>query len=744
VDDLREMIDAVDWGSYSHAYGPAVEMSDWLRAWLDGVPEEATEGEGITVSVFHQGDVHSAAEPLMPIVLAVLASDRTDLHVDAMYWAATALGAGCSWTADGFDPVLSMCPPAHHAASLGLPAFLRILESSESEALTHAARGVLPWLPSRAIEIATWIESRLPTFEQPDDLALILATVDWHHRSRAHADYFRRLMTSGKASSTRVAGAVALARIRAADGPAHEILNAALAGQLDGVGCQGLWCEEDRPTDPVTDALLLTIFPSGSPDFAGGLNDAEVSGLQKLIDAFPPPDAQLGANESAFNRALARAQAQIGFPGNVFHHFSLPTERRQVNDVLARRRVVGGVSKSAPDGAGRFHAPHLAMRRWNVTGTWVGPDAVAVRGLEPGTITLLSLSNGTERRTLLPAPILESARPPDAWNWPDMPQWLRAFGSPNGRWLAADGAGVVGIWNTSEADSCRYLAGFAPTRVILGWSPDSERLAAIGRNELRIYQTEQWTYRRIAIATRLGGLDWSPKLLGAAGFGFGPILAWDSDVTGEPTVAIERGGNMGAVATAPNVAAVAAPIASQDGGITIAQRSSRGGWNRHAVDTPGGVIALAWSTSGSYLAAVVSGLHGPQVALWETVDDIPTGDPALIQLGSGIPNDRALSWHPRQELLAVDAGHTVDIFSPHAAAPVARLRPFADGFVWETPRSALGTGPDWVSMRSAAHIVWQAHLDGRPTLLRDRADSDGYWDPVVRPDLVFRPFSAEA
>jgi hypothetical protein len=81
-DKVWDGLDAIDWGSMHHAYGPASDVPDLLRGLLS---EDADEREAaiddLNIGVHHQGDIYDCTIACIPFLLAALADPEVlDRH----------------------------------------------------------------------------------------------------------------------------------------------------------------------------------------------------------------------------------------------------------------------------------------------------------------------------------------------------------------------------------------------------------------------------------------------------------------------------------------------------------------------------------------------------------------------------------------------------------------------------------------------------------------------------------------
>ncbi|MFI7011288.1 HEAT repeat domain-containing protein [Streptomyces sp. NPDC050145] len=71
-------LDGVDWASMSHAYGPAVEVPDWLRAMVSPDPEVREKAfSDFSGAAHHQGDVYDCTTRSLPFLLEMAEDPAT-------------------------------------------------------------------------------------------------------------------------------------------------------------------------------------------------------------------------------------------------------------------------------------------------------------------------------------------------------------------------------------------------------------------------------------------------------------------------------------------------------------------------------------------------------------------------------------------------------------------------------------------------------------------------------------------
>ena len=71
---MLENLDAIDWGSYEHAYGGADDLPELLRAIARG----EDDGGDLFANIYHQGTVYSATSVAVPFLAEIIAANQHD------------------------------------------------------------------------------------------------------------------------------------------------------------------------------------------------------------------------------------------------------------------------------------------------------------------------------------------------------------------------------------------------------------------------------------------------------------------------------------------------------------------------------------------------------------------------------------------------------------------------------------------------------------------------------------------
>ncbi|NNE74943.1 MAG: hypothetical protein HKN26_14860, partial [Acidimicrobiales bacterium] len=458
VAELMEPVADVDWSQLSHAYGPATDVPDLLRLWLGNDQRDPATAElehlnlaneyGDTVgrraennligSVFHQGSLYSASAPVATVLLAALERHPLEaVRISAIHLLATCLASHHDgWEADGFHPAVHERPDVWAAAAAGWPLFLELLDPSEPPEIRLITARALPWL-DRPEECTAAIVAALDNRDADDDVTplLVLALGTLAPGTDFEAEpLVRSLLTEPEPLG--LAAAIALARLRC--------------------------------LNPETDAAIVERIRAAS--------DADVGRFGNRDRAWSH------AHEGDLGDLIADALAAVGRPDDG-ESALLPLEHG-----LAPR-FAGQRARIAPLGAGRSFAllPFgdklihvVSLESLGVVRTLRRPKVA-----ELGSIPTHEVDSSRRQE----APELHGT-PPDLAGL----RFLRIRASPDGRWLAADSAGVVAVWDLRDASETpvALLTGFLPTRVNFAWSPDSRWLLTGEAPDLHLWEAGYW------------------------------------------------------------------------------------------------------------------------------------------------------------------------------------------------------------------------------------------------------------
>lgn len=180
---MLERLDAVDWANLRHAYGPAVDVPEYLRALL--LEDTAQRMEAIAdlfSTIWHQGTVYQATAYAVPFLLELAASkpvaDR--LHILDLLRVIADGKSGLAVHADSrnlrsepdFETRLAKelvwVQAARDAVREGIPLYLSLLADSSPKIVTVAGYVLLQFRE----EIAPYLPSIRQQYENTSDLLL--------------------------------------------------------------------------------------------------------------------------------------------------------------------------------------------------------------------------------------------------------------------------------------------------------------------------------------------------------------------------------------------------------------------------------------------------------------------------------------------------------------------------------------------------------------------------------------------
>ena len=101
---MLDGLDSIDWSQLEHAYGPAVDVPDQIRALVS--PDEKTRARALWElygNIFHQGKRYEATAFAVPFLLEVLRESATPDRAELLeLLASLAVGYDEAWLPDGF------------------------------------------------------------------------------------------------------------------------------------------------------------------------------------------------------------------------------------------------------------------------------------------------------------------------------------------------------------------------------------------------------------------------------------------------------------------------------------------------------------------------------------------------------------------------------------------------------------------------------------------------------------------
>jgi hypothetical protein len=196
---MLEGLDAVDWGSVEHAYGPATDVPDLLRALRsDSFEDRRSAFDALFANIIHQGTVYDATALAVPFIIELLnAPDVLDTESLALLLASIAEGRGylevhiqfrdrAFWerllAKKGTNVVAQLereretVKRVRRAVQPGLDLLLPFLSKGSSDTRVAVASGLAKF-PERAGELVPALEAALATEKDGEVRAQIAESV---------------------------------------------------------------------------------------------------------------------------------------------------------------------------------------------------------------------------------------------------------------------------------------------------------------------------------------------------------------------------------------------------------------------------------------------------------------------------------------------------------------------------------------------------------------------------------------
>jgi hypothetical protein len=229
---LLERLDSVPWKDLHHAYGPATDVPDLMRAIASG--DEVARNKAwhaLHGNVWHQGTVWQATPHAVPFLVELLLGDVSERERVVTYLGRLAAGTPADGEADA--PVGSDADEAERelwerhgragrdtraAVLRGLGVYRRELES-DSAPVRVAACFLLGQLRAVATTVAPWIEPRLEDPDQGVAASAVFALGALVAEVTALRDPLERRARDAR-PLVRLAAAMALARAGVSAAPA--------------------------------------------------------------------------------------------------------------------------------------------------------------------------------------------------------------------------------------------------------------------------------------------------------------------------------------------------------------------------------------------------------------------------------------------------------------------------------------------------------------------------------------------
>lgn len=170
---MLEELDAIPWGDLSHAYGPADDLPDLLRAIYrggslqTGSPKAGNPLGELAERIVHQGTLYEATSHVVPFLIDLLRDTKRQHRADFLYllaWIATG---------DAFDYQLEQA--THEAVANGCETYYRIAgRGKEDPFLRHVAASLLTWFGWEPTHTSTLVCQLVVEAKDPSQRAGLL------------------------------------------------------------------------------------------------------------------------------------------------------------------------------------------------------------------------------------------------------------------------------------------------------------------------------------------------------------------------------------------------------------------------------------------------------------------------------------------------------------------------------------------------------------------------------------------
>lgn len=183
---MLDGLDNIDWHGLFHAYGPADDVPETLRALAEGKTSAEDATSVFWGNIWHQGTVYEATAYAVPFLLQLLQEERI-VDREWLLLLLNSLASGSSYldvhgampgqTDRAFQVArrqeLVWVQAAHQAAAGGIPVYLTLLQSRRPQIRT-AASYALSVFPERAEDILPRLRRSLAGEPRPDVQAGLL------------------------------------------------------------------------------------------------------------------------------------------------------------------------------------------------------------------------------------------------------------------------------------------------------------------------------------------------------------------------------------------------------------------------------------------------------------------------------------------------------------------------------------------------------------------------------------------
>lgn len=206
---MLEALDTIDWSKLQHAYGPAIDVPDLIRALASDDEEERQSATfELYENIWHQGTVYEATAYAVPFLIELLESDNVPEKNEIL----VLLGS----LASSFDsyPQAIHQKQAHEAVACGVKIYVILLDHDDPDVRVGAAY-TLFCLPECAPEVQPILQRHLESEGNQHVRASLLLCM-WSFSPNLLREYHRlfqeRMKAERESALVKLAAAVALIR----------------------------------------------------------------------------------------------------------------------------------------------------------------------------------------------------------------------------------------------------------------------------------------------------------------------------------------------------------------------------------------------------------------------------------------------------------------------------------------------------------------------------------------------------
>ncbi len=336
---MLDGLDAIHWQGLSHAYGPADDVPELLRALAEGnCSAEEAVGE-FWGNLWHQGTVYEASAYAVPFLLELVQEEKI-ADREWLLMLLDSLASGSSYLdVHGAMPEqadrefqaerkqeIDWVQAAHEAVAKGVPVYLKLLQNERFQ-MRMVAACLLSRFPERTGETLTMLRSSFGSETQNDvQASLMLCLGRLGDRDADTSRALKTALSADKADPRRLAAALALLwRDKTETMPAAvQVVEDVLAN------------ESDFPTDYVFSVWDIDADPGGT-FFEALLLRGPEKAADSLLDI-------LGRSEVSFE-FLIDPLIQTNFPESksaVTSETLTPIQRRILTALLEAEQVWEG------------------------------------------------------------------------------------------------------------------------------------------------------------------------------------------------------------------------------------------------------------------------------------------------------------------------------------------------------------------------------------------------------------------